>query len=46
LNIISKVLLFLSIKINDDMVNKIYKMILSAKDFDDIKKISIFIDKL
>ena len=39
LNIISKVLLFLGIKINDEKIDKIYKMILSAKDFDDIKKI-------
>ena len=46
LNIISKVLLFLGIKINDEKIDKIYKMILSAKDFDDIKKIHTFIEKL
>ena len=45
-NIITKLLLFLNKGMNNqDKINKIYKMILAAKDINDFDKIKTFVEK-
>jgi hypothetical protein len=45
INIIQKILIFLKQTHTDDKVNKIYKMILNAKNLNDFEKIQVFIEK-
>ena len=45
LNIIQKVLVFLQENNNKEKINKIYKMILNAKNLSDFEKIQDFIEK-
>jgi hypothetical protein len=48
MNIISKIISFITKRssVNQDKVNKIYKMILAAKDLDDFEKIQEYVEKL